>query len=148
MKNAFKILMGSIILVVMIVSCKKENNKPEPVSPAGITGNWLEKVPGDVNRRISFGVGMDFSMVTIIDASHSTSLHGKYSVNGNAVNIIITESVSRSGDQSVTTAVNQSVYDKASFNVKDDKLTLKFIGFPASGTTESQAVFNRLIMID
>ncbi|SES22080.1 hypothetical protein [Pedobacter rhizosphaerae] len=148
MKNAFKIFVFTIFASIAITSCKKEKLPQTPTTSDSLVGNWRETNTGSVLRRISFGVGLDFSMVTVLDNTHSTSLHGKYTVNGNAVDIVITESVSRNGDKSVTTVVNQKVYDKASFTVKDDKLTLNFIGFPADQLTAGKATFDRFIMTD
>jgi hypothetical protein len=148
MKNAFKIFLFTVFASIAVISCKKEKLVESSTTSDTLIGNWRETNTGSVQRRISFGVGLDFSMVTVLDNTHSTSLHGKYTVNGNAVDIVITESVSRSGDKSITTVVIQKVYDKASFMVKDDKLTLNFIGFPADQLTAGKATFDRFIMTD
>lgn len=148
MKYAFKLTILFILSGTLLLSCKKEKKDPDPVTIGGIEGNWIQKSPDNTTRRISFGIGRDFSMITALDNDHVVSLHGKYTLNGSTVDISITESVNISFGQRVSTAVNQKVYDKAVFNVSGDKLTLKFVGYPSAGTSESQAVFARVILTD
>jgi len=138
-----KVLM--IILSVLFLSCKKDKDADT------LIGVWKLTQNQGYENRLEFGPGQTFSMIlTYADSPNdSVTQNGKFSIKDDSLFVNISEILEKSNTQKVVkTAVNYTLFEKATFNVRGSKLTLNYISYPTDAPVFTQMIYSQVDMID
>jgi len=144
--NLVLVLMAAILLSAS--ACKKDKAQPE-LKPA-LQGDWQElSLSAGMERLISFRSDKSFRMVLVSKIAPSifiSTYTGTYTLNNDHVQVKLTdERVTKDNVLVSTAAVNMNLYDKGTYKVEDNVLTLKYITYPADAPVNTEAKFKRRI---
>lgn len=130
------------ICISVASGCKKD--KPEPKIDSEIVGLWMDTP----SRILEFKSNGQFSLQMITDSY--TTLYGTYSIQGDSLKVKIKSQQVRTGTgPGVKTNVPEyALYEKGTFEVKDENLKLKYISYPFDAPVETSVVFTRTHRID
>jgi len=137
-----------ILFSFLLISCKK--NGTENLPKDELTGVWSEVSTG-YTRVLIFEPG---NRITIqIKNSQYADWHikltGKYVINGDNLEVIITEQSEKQSQGSVVTSpVNIRWFDSGKFNIKNFVLTINYKTYPADAPVDTESKFNKIIAID
>lgn len=136
----------SIFLLISLAACKKERDE----APAHtLVGQWYETNLTGLVRSLQFTNDNKFGFTSGDQAGNATRYFGTYELRGDSMKVAITEKVTQeAGKPSVKTPSNQALYEKATFKVSVDTLTLKYITYPADAPVITTVKFQRAIRID
>lgn len=131
------------IAVAISNGCKKDK-RTEPKIDSEIVGFWVD----DSDRVLNFKDNGEFTLQIITDVY--TTLYGTYSLQGDSLKVKIKAQEIRTGTgPGVKTDVTEyALYEKGTFEVKDNKLKLKYISYPADAPVETTVTFDRTHKID
>ncbi|WP_316736488.1 hypothetical protein [Pedobacter aquatilis] len=134
-------------LIILITSCKKEKSEAEKDV---LTGAWQEAgMSGGMGRRVIFKAGGDFSMEIWTNSYKSGEVNGVYKIDGDNLTINISEDVDiNSAGIATKRKVSRVLFEKAKFSILNDRLTLKFISYPADAPVDAEITYGRIRAID
>lgn len=136
MKSKFLLL--SLFSLLTIFSCKKDG---QTVLENKLVGNWKEL---EVNRSLKFTIDNFFSFSTTDADGGKTTYSGTYQINGDSLTLSTQKVlVQQPGKLAQTTPSNTPFYDKASFSVSGNTLTINYISYPADGPVPTTGKFLR-----
>ena len=135
-----------LMLSVLFVSCKKKND----VKTDALTGAWSETPQQSYDRRIIFNTDGKFSLQVLgPDGYPQLTLNGKYIIKGDSLTVTIMENLEKQGaGKVVKTVTNYNIFEKGTFSVKDNVLTLNYLTYPADAPVLTQSKFNQILSID
>jgi hypothetical protein len=131
------------IAIAISSGCKKD--KPaEPKIDSEIVGLWMDTP----SRILTFKDNGEFTLQII--AEGYTTLYGTYSIKGDSLKVNIKAQEIRTGSTPgiKTDVTDYALYEKGTFEVKDNKLKLKYISYPADAPVETTVTFDRTHKID
>jgi hypothetical protein len=135
-----------LLFSLSLASCKKDRGVQ---SKNLLTGYWVEQDLVGYTNRISFTDANQFQILTYQSTKDMFSYNGNYNVKQDSIKFLTVETIHiEEGKPEVKTATTYPVYEKATFNIVRDTLTLKYITYPADAPVETTAKFVRPIMID
>jgi len=137
-----------VLFSVMLLSCKK--NVPENLIKDELTGVWQEMSAG-YNRVLIFEAGnkITIQLKNSQYADWHIKLTGKYVINGDNLQVNITEQSEKQSQGSVVTSpVNIRWFDNGKFNIKNSVLTINYQTYPADAPVDTESKFNKVIAID
>jgi len=136
-----------LMLSVCFVACKKDNNSK---SNSALMGVWQQTPKESYNSTITFATDSKFSMdlVALENTSYLLTNSGKYSVKGDSLIVNVLQSVEKVGGKSeVRTFDNNNknvLYEKATYSIKDNILTLSYISYPADAPIRTEVKFSKI----
>jgi hypothetical protein len=138
MKIWNKLLLLSLLSLITLFSCKKDG---PTVLENKLVGNWKEL---DVNRSLKFTID-NFFAFSITDGDGVKSTYsGNYQINGDNFNVSTQKVlVQQPGKLAQTTPSTTPFFDKASFSVSGDTLTINYISYPADAPVPTTGKFLR-----
>ena len=149
MKKLLSICGLLIMLSVLLVSCKKKDDVKVAKRDI-LTGSWSETSQKPYNRILHFETDGKFSMEVLDNTGYANlTLKGKYVIEGDSLTVTLLESVEQQGGgKEIKTLINNKIFEKGTFNVKDFVLTLNYITYPADAPVLTQAKYNKILKID
>jgi len=123
-------------------SCKKDRQvKPENL----LIGSWKET---NIDRSVSFTADNRFSLLVKYSDGGSSTFSGTYQVKSDSLKVTTQEIVEQKPGKPVERfSHNYPLYEKATFSVKNDSLTVNYLTYPADGPVPTTAKFSRIIPI-
>ena len=137
-----------ILFSFLLISCKK--NGTENLPKDELTGVWSEMSTG-YTRVLIFEPGnrITIQIKNSQNADWHIKLTGKYVINGDNLDVNITEQSEKQSQGSVVTSpVNIRWFDSGKFNIKNFVLTINYITYPADAAVDTESKFNKIIAID
>lgn len=137
------LLIGGLLI---IGSCKKEKNQTDLLND--VIGNWKETpVTDNVSRTVQFSKDGTIVMTFINQQPapvFTLKFSGTFKIKGDSLKVTLKEQSAQDGDQQpVITPTNALLYDKATFNVTNSILTLKYVTYPADAPLATEAKFQK-----
>lgn len=128
------------ICIGVASGCKKD----KPKIDNKIVGLWMDTP----SRILNFKSNGEFSLQINID--NYTTLYGTYSIQGDSLKVKIkSHEVRVAPNPGVKTNVPEyTLYEKGTFEVNDETLTLKYISYPFDAPIETSVTFTRTYRID
>ncbi|MCX2484654.1 hypothetical protein [Pedobacter sp. MR2016-24] len=138
--NACKLL---LVLSVVTVACKKDDKKEKDV----LTGTWTETPPQTYSQTLRFESDARFAMEYLHpDGAAKTTFRGKYVIKGDSLKINIQEMLElQSSGTVVRTPANSVMFEKGTFSVRDNVLTINYITYPADAPVQTQSKFKAIL---
>lgn len=138
------------VLIVMTIACKKDKAQPATPKPA-LQGDWQElSLSAGLERNISFRSDKSFrmDMVSRIGTSYTVSTYtGTYTLADDKVEVKLTEERTTKDNVPVSSAaINTILYEKGTYKVENNTLTLKYITYPADAPVNTEATFRRRLI--
>jgi hypothetical protein len=141
-------LLSSALLCVMLASaCKKDKNEPAKK----LYGQWEETGLSNVGSR-SLSITKDSIYLNIWISSggvlsETVRISGAYQLKGDSLITSAKERVeSKSNGQVISRKpVTGKMYEKATYKVEDNKLTINYTTYPADAPVATTANFRRLL---
>jgi hypothetical protein len=148
MKKTLNVCVMLLMLSALLFSCKKKDNEFKKSDE--LTGSWYETSRQTYIRRLNFQPGGKFAMDILgTDSKVQTTLNGRYVINGNTLSVTSFEIVeTQPSGKVVTTKMEDKLFDKATFNIKNLVLTIDYVSYPADAPVPTQATFNKILAID
>lgn len=129
-----------------LCSCKK-NSDALPNTP--LTGDWREVDLKKLSRSLKFKNDNSFYFSVGITDGSNTMYTGNYQVKGDSLKVKATEMlVQEPGKAPQKSVPTLQLYERATFIISADTLTLKYITYPADGPVLTTAKFYRMTTID
>jgi len=134
------------VLSLCLGSCKKDRRtQPENL----LIGDWRQTEDNHLIRSFKFSKDLSFSLSVGRVYDTSTMYKGTYQIKGDSLKITTTELiVQEPGKAAQWIAAPYQLYEKATFKISDNRLTLNYITYPADGPVPTTAIFGRMIRID
>lgn len=138
--NACKLL---LVLSVLIVSCKKDDNDAKDV----LNGEWLETPLQTYSRTIRFESDGRFAMEYLHpNSSAKSTFKGKYVIKGDSLKVNIQEMLEQQSSGTVVqTPANSIFFEKGTFSINDNVLTINYITYPADAPVPTVSKFNAIL---
>ena len=134
------------VFTLLVSSCKKDR---EPQPEKSLIGDWRETELNGFTRSVKFTQDRSFFLSIGHDDGNGIMYAGEYRIKGDSLIVSTKEMlVQEPGKVGQRTATTYPLYEKATFNVNGDTLTLKYITYPADGPVPTTAKFRRMITID
>lgn len=135
-----------MLLALGLGSCKKDRNeKPD----TKLTGPWAELELSGLTRRITFNGDRSFSLLIGYPGGGGSMLKGSYLTKGDSLKVQVREIVEdQPGQPTKVSGPTSILYDKATYSIKGDTLTLNYTSYPADGPVATTAKFKKAITID
>ncbi|TDQ09693.1 hypothetical protein [Pedobacter metabolipauper] len=141
---------------ISIFACKKKTVTPDDEPTLVIhtlEGQWEETPIQTYRRRIIFSRDGKFIMTTLFmktatnDVSYSLAMEGNYMVTGNSLKVTVVQEITKEGTApAIVTDVNREIFEKATFSIEGNVLTLKYISYPADAPVETELKFIYKVM--
>ena len=140
MLNACKLL---LVLSVVMVSCKKDDKVEKDV----LNGAWVETPLQTYNHPLRFESDGRFAMEYLHpDGSAKTTFNGKYLIKGDSLKVNIQEMLEQQGSGTVVrTPANSVMFEKGTFSIRDNVLTINYITYPADAPVQTQSKFKAIL---
>ncbi len=136
----------SVLLLISLAACKKER---EELPKNSLVGQWYETNLTGFVRSLQFTNDNKFGFTAGDMAGNATRYFGTYELKGDSMKVAISEKTTQeAGKPAVKAPSNQVLYEKATFKVSVDTLTLKYITYPADAPVTTTVKFQRAIRID
>lgn len=134
------------LLAISLGSCKKDRKeKPD----ASLIGPWTELQLNGVTRRITFAGDGSFSLLVGHDGGGGSMLKGSFLTKGDSLKVVVREILEDvPGQPSKVSAPTSPLFEKATYSIKGDTLTLNYITYPADAPETTTAKFKKTITID
>ncbi|OOQ61711.1 hypothetical protein [Mucilaginibacter pedocola] len=139
---------------VLLSACKKDKKvKTDEPREKGLFTSWIidPQVPGS-EQTLYFDRDSTFYMRTftystdLVISSHEV-LSGKFRTKGDSLKFMVTQRKSKIGNaEEVTTPANDKIYDHAVFQIKDNKLILKYDSYPADAPVATTATYREYLI--
>ncbi|RZK61102.1 MAG: hypothetical protein EOO85_33840 [Pedobacter sp.] len=135
-----------VLLALGLASCKKDRReKPD----TNLIGPWKELQLDGVTRKITFAKDGSFSLLIGYDGGGGSMLKGSYLTKRDSLKVVVREVLENvPGQPNKAVAPSSSLYEKATYSIKGDTLTLNYITYPADAPETTTAKFTRAITID
>jgi hypothetical protein len=140
-------LLSSALLCLMLASaCKKDKNEPAKK----LYGQWEETGLSNVGRSLSITKDSIYVNIWISTGgvlSETLRISGTYQLKGDSLITSAKERVeSKSNGQLISRKpVTGEMYEKATYKVEDNRLTIKHTTYPADAPVTTTANFRRLL---
>jgi len=136
------------VILIGTSACKKNNAQPDTKPP--LYGDWKElNLNAGLERIVSFGSNDSFKLTVVNSTVPSiviSTYTGTYIVKNDNVEVKVNQEVVTKDKVVIsTTAVNSSLFDKGTYKVENNVLTLKYITYPADAPVNTEATFKRFI---
>ncbi|WP_316779097.1 hypothetical protein [Pedobacter antarcticus] len=139
MKRTLSLLSLTLCVSLLFVACKK-NKDGAPNHE--LVNQWQENLSGGYARKLTFAADGKFSIEYIGGNENSVS-NGKYTVNGNSLKVILTESLSKQGTPNVVrTEINYEIFEKGTYKIEGSVLKIRYISYPADAPVQTKAEYN------
>jgi len=139
---------GFVLMAVILISaagCKK--SKTQPDSSNLLYGSWYEtNLAAPIGRSIYFDSNNKFTTTIAQNGVNpSVSIYtGTYMVKNDSLRANITEEKVMQNNVLISTkAININLYDKGTYSISNNKLTIKYITYPADAPVSTEATFQR-----
>lgn len=134
------------VFAICLSSCKKD---PEAQPENLLTGDWRETDMDGLIRSVKFTKDRSFSLSMSYGDGGGTRYTGTYQIKGDSLKVATAEKLVQEPGKAVQrTATTDQLYEKATFSVAGDTLTLKYVTYPADAPVPTTAKFRRMITID
>ncbi len=150
-----------LLIIVLIVSCKKDDNNFPNENGSMLTGTWLETImaqPGSCyTNQLTFNIDSTFSSKTSSygiysgqgqnDLSGWFEFVGKYTRDGDSLDFIshkVTSWDSFYGGQPQTQLTDQQLFDNCRFTIHDQILEITYITYPADAPEKTQRQYKKV----
>jgi len=144
MKTLLTAMLCSVALCLS--SCTKDE-KPQPEN--ALTGDWRETELNGTVRSLRFTANHSFTFSVGSTDGSGTIYNGTYLAKGDSLKVTVAQLlVQEPGKPVQTTPSTDRIYEKATFSIKADTLTLKYITYPADAPVPTTAKFKRMMKID
>ncbi|ETZ22797.1 hypothetical protein [Pedobacter sp. V48] len=135
-----------ILFSICFTSCEKDREAP---SESALVGDWQELDLTGFVRSVKFTNKNEFQFSTGNNEGYATKYTGTYQILSDSLKIETKEMLSQDpGKPAVKTATTFELYEKATFSISGDILTLKYITYPADAPVTTTAKFRKAITID
>ncbi|MGV8879775.1 MAG: hypothetical protein ACOH2A_12165 [Sphingobacteriaceae bacterium] len=136
MKINIKFLLLSLFSATVLFSCKKETQMNLENQ---LVGNWQEI---EINRSLKFTKDHLFAF-SIADSVGAKIIYaGTYLIKGDSLDLSTKEVLEQQpGKTPVSTPSKNKLYEKATFDITGNKLTIKYISYPADGPVSTTGKF-------
>lgn len=144
--NFIKLLHGTLICSLLVTgACKKDKKETEPVK---LLGGWVDTSKGPAAyTQLTFNAKGEFSSTLLFHDNGKTSgttYSGTYTIKGDSLKIAIKEKTEADQNSKiVVTPSSFNIFEKATFVLKDNVLTIKYITYPADAPVVGEAKFSR-----
>ena len=134
------------LLSICLMACKKyQHEKAENA----LVGDWQELNLTGITRTLKFTDVYQFQLSSGDKMGYATRFTGTYQIHSDSLKVQTNEVLSQEpGKPVVKTSPTFMLYEKATFSVLGDTLTLKYISYPADAPVTTVAKFRKGINID
>lgn len=138
------------LLLIIAAGCKKSKNQPNNTN--SLYGGWYEINTGaNFQRTIYFEPGTSkFTMIIAQSGANPVTVStytGTYVAKNDSLKANITEEKVMQNNVIISTKLtNISLYEKGTYGISNNKLTLKYITYPADAPVNTEATFQRQLL--
>lgn len=142
--RTFRVSAAAFLASAILMSCSKDKTEKDPVKE--IEGTWMESsIHASLINYLEFHSDGTFSSTYKNSNESATVISGTYSVKGDSLKVHVAKQTTKVNGQSDAFALDDNdVYDKCTFKIKDNVLSLNYISYPADAPVKTNAVFIRV----
>jgi hypothetical protein len=144
--NFINLLHGILICSLLITgACKKDKKETDPTK--ALLGTWVDSDQPSYRTQLSFNGSGQYTYTLLLRDNgkiSSTSYSGNYTIKADSLKIDIHEKIEQDQNaQIVKTPDNTNFFEKATFTIKDNILSIKYISYPTDGPSLAERKFHR-----
>lgn len=131
---------------VLLISCAKKKPQEERHNENNtLEGQWLEASTTH-QRRLVFTADGKFTMFIGEGKEYSIKINGNFVQKGDSLKVQVLEQFEKQDDKElVRTELNNELFERAVYSVKDSELTIKYISYPADAPVETALKLKRVL---